>query len=163
MRILVHPDPSLRQRAEEVDPATDPTLRELSARMASAMYDAPGVGLAATQVGVQKRLIVFDIDEGLAIVCNPVLEGLSEVTSTDEEGCLSLPGLSVPVARSVHLTCCGTDLSGEPVRIEADEFLARVLQHEVDHLDGVLVIDRASAEDRREALREYNESRVRAG
>ncbi len=158
MRILAHPDPGLRQRAAEVDPASDNSLRELVALMARTMYDAPGVGLAATQVGVQKRVLVFDIDDGLGVICNPVIVRHSEETEVDEEGCLSLPGLCVPIARSVCVTCEGVDLAGQPVRVVAEDFLARVLQHEVDHLDGVLVIDRASPEDRREALRLYNGS-----
>lgn len=163
MRILTHPDPALRQRADEVAPAADPSLRDLAARMSEVMYAAPGVGLAATQLGVLKRVIVFDLDEGLVAVCNPVLTDVSEETVLEEEGCLSVPGIVVPVERAERVVCEGLDLDGSPVRIEAHDILARVLQHEVDHLNGVLIIDRASPEARREALREYNEARLRMG
>lgn len=131
--------------------------------MARAMYDAPGIGLAATQLGVQKRLIVFDLDDGLAALCNPEITETSEETTIEEEGCLSLPGLTLPIERAEQVTCVALDLDGRPVRIEADGLLSRVLQHEVDHLDGVLVIDRASPEERREALRRYNEDRIATG
>lgn len=163
MRILTHPDPALRQRAADVDAASDASLGDLAQRMADAMYAAPGVGLAATQLGVLKRVIVFDLDDGLTAVCDPSLAEMSDEMTLEEEGCLSVPGIAVPIERADRVVCVGTDLEGRPVRIEATGMLARVLQHEVDHLNGVLIIDRASDEARREALREYNEARLRTG
>lgn len=163
MDILAHPNPALRQRAAEVDPAGDAALRPLAALMARAMYDASGIGLAATQVGVQKRLIVLDLDEQLMALCNPVISERSDETETDEEGCLSLPGITVPVERSMRVTCTALDLDGKEVRIEAEDLLARLLQHETDHLDGLLIIDRATPEERRAAIRRYNEAHEHAG
>lgn len=163
MDILSHPDPALRSRAEPVDPSADATLRPLAVQMLHAMREAPGVGLAATQVGVQKRLIVFDLEEEPVAVCNPEIVERSDETDLDEEGCLSLPGITVPIERSVRVVCTGLDLSGAPVRIEASDLLARLLQHETDHLDGVLILDRAAPEERRAAIRRYNEVRSQAG
>lgn len=161
MEILEHPNPALKQRAYDVDPASDKQLRRLVKAMAKAMYDAPGVGLAATQVGVHKRVIVIDVDDGLLALCNPVIGDMSAETEIDEEGCLSLPGIAVPVERAVRCSCEALDLSGTPVRIEAEGLMARVLQHETDHLDGVLIIDRASDEDRKAALRQYRQAASR--
>ncbi len=158
MDILVHPNPALKQPAALVDPAADKELARLVRAMAQAMYDAPGVGLAATQVGVQKRVIVLDIEDGLMALCNPIIVEASEETDIDDEGCLSLPGITVPVARSLTCVCEALDLEGAPVRLEAEGFFARVLQHETDHLDGVLIIDRATPEERRAAIRRYNEA-----
>lgn len=160
MDVLNHPNPALKQRAAEVDPATDPEIRPLAEAMARAMYRAPGLGLAATQVGVMKRVVVYDLDEdGSALVglCNPVIVERSDEQQLDEEGCLSLPGIVVPVARSVSVVCEALSLDGTPVRIEAEDLHARLLQHEVDHLDGVLIIDRAEPEERKAALRRYRE------
>ncbi len=163
MRILEHPNPALKQRSLEVDPASDTELRTLVAAMACAMYEAPGVGLAAPQLGVVKRVVVYDVDDELYAVCNPVIVERSEESECDEEGCLSVPGIGVMIPRSVRVTCEGVDLDGAPVRIEAEGLLARVLQHEIDHLDGVLVLDRCSAEDRRDAIRRYNEIHEQVG
>jgi len=157
MDILAHPHPALQQRADDVDPRTDAELMRLIKAMAKAMYDAPGIGLAATQLGVQKRVIIIDIDDGLMALCNPVITEHSEETEVDDEGCLSLPGLTVAVERPVRVACEALDLSGNPLRLEAEGLFARVLQHEADHLDGVLIIDRATPEDRKEALRRYRE------
>lgn len=158
MDILNHPNPALKQVAADVEPQADSDLRRLVKVMARAMYDAPGIGLAATQVGVLKRVIVFDVDDELVAVCNPRIVDASDETVTDEEGCLSLPGIGVPVERSVTVTCEALDLDGNPVRIDGEDLLARLLQHEIDHLDGVLIIDRATAEDRKIALKRYRES-----
>jgi peptide deformylase len=156
--ILVHPNPALKQPAAEVDPASDKELMRLVRSMAQLMYDAPGVGLAATQVGVQKRVIVFDIEDGLVALCNPRIVEVSEETELDDEGCLSLPGITVPVERPISCVCEAVDVKGSPVRLEAEGFFARVLQHETDHLDGVLIIDRATPEERRAAVRRYREA-----
>ncbi len=163
MRILEHPNPALKQRSHEVDPASDTELRPLVAAMARAMYDAPGVGLAAPQLGVVKRVIVYDVDDELIAVCNPVIVERSEESECEEEGCLSVPGVGVPIERSACVTCEGVDLDGAPIRIEAEGLLARVLQHEIDHLDGVLILERCSAEDRRDAIRRYNEVHEQVG
>jgi peptide deformylase len=159
--VLAHPNPSLKMRSEEVDPANEPDLRALCKRMAKAMYDAPGIGLAAPQIGVMKRVIVFDLGEesgtGLVAICNPVIVESSGECESDEEGCLSLPGITVPIERACKITCEAETLDGKHVRIEAEDLLARMLQHEIDHLDGKLIIDRAEPEERKAALRRYLE------
>lgn len=157
MDILEHPNPALKQTAQPVDPTTDRELSSLVKAMAHAMHEAPGVGLAATQVGVQKRVIVFDVDDGIVALCNPVISERSDETETDDEGCLSLPGITVPVERALSCVCEAIDVKGAPVRLEAEGFMARVLQHETDHLDGILIIDRAAPAERRAALRAYRE------
>jgi peptide deformylase len=157
MDILEHPNPALKQTALPVDPRTDKALPRLVKAMARTMHEAPGVGLAATQVGVQKRVIVFDVDDGTVALCNPQIVERSEETELDDEGCLSLPGITVPVERSVSCVCEAVDLKGEPLRLEVEGFVARVLQHETDHLDGILIIDRASTDERRAAMRRYRE------
>jgi peptide deformylase len=157
MDILTHPNPALRQHAQDVEHFADRELKSLVTAMARAMYDAPGVGLAATQVGVLKRVIVYDIDEGLVALCNPRIVDTSDETQVSEEGCLSLPGIEVPLQRAISLTCEASDIEGNPVTIEAEGLLARVLQHELDHLDGVLIIDRATPEERLAAIRRYSE------
>jgi peptide deformylase len=157
VEIFRHPNPALKQCAADVDPMTDRALTRLTRDMAKAMYEAPGVGLAATQVGVQKRVVVIDLDDGLVVLCNPRLEHVSEELEVDDEGCLSLPGITVPVARSTAVVCEAVDLQARRVRIEADGLLSRVIQHEIDHLDGPLIIDRATPEERKAALRRYRE------
>ena len=151
--IRVFGDPVLKQRAAEID-HVDGRLVRLAEDMVATMYDAPGVGLAAPQVGVQKRLFVYDLQDGTGAhtVINPVISETSGEWGF-EEGCLSVPGLSWEIIRpkQVHLT--GYDLEGNEISVEADEFFARVLQHELDHLDGVLLLERLDDEQRREALR----------
>ncbi|PKQ23705.1 MAG: peptide deformylase [Actinobacteria bacterium HGW-Actinobacteria-5] len=156
MEILVHPNPVLADRAGEIEPATDSSLRPLVRKMAEAMYNNEGVGLAAPQIGIQKRVIVFDIDDELGALCNPVITERSDETAIDDEGCLSVPGINVPVERSVSVVCEGLNLDGEPIVVQAHDFLARVLQHEIDHLDGVIILDRLTPEQRKMAIREYN-------
>jgi len=151
--IRLYGDPVLRQRAPEIT-EIDGRLRTIVDDMIETMYAAPGVGLAAPQVGIQKRLFVYDLgdDEGPRTVVNPtVSEARGEWTF--DEGCLSVPGLSWPIVRpkEVHLT--GWDLDGNEVSIDADEFDARVFLHEVDHLDGVLLVERLDEDQRKEALR----------
>lgn len=165
MDILCHPNPALASRSEEVDPSNDATLRPLAQRMAKLMYEAPGVGLAAPQVGVLKRVIVFDIsddDSVVTVLCNPKIVEASDERVVEDEGCLSLPGISVPVERSTSVVCEALSLDGKELRIEAEGFAARMLQHETDHLDGVLIIDRATPEERKAALKRYREA-VEAG
>ena len=117
MDILAHPNPALTSGACEVDPETDETLRGLAERMARIMYEAPGIGLAAPQIGVLKRVIVYDLSEdgeGLSALCNPRIVERSEDCTLDDEGCLSLPGISVPVERACSVICEGISLEGRP-------------------------------------------------
>ena len=152
-QIRQYPDAVLRMRARAVDRFDDDLLR-LADRMAHLMHDARGVGLAATQVGVLQRLFVFqqaEADEVTAIV-NPEITVKTEETEVADEGCLSLQGVLVPVERAVAVTIEGQNLRGEPLRLELEEMDARVVQHELDHLDGVLMLERTDDESRREAL-----------
>ena len=154
-QIRQYPDPVLRMRAREVE-GFDDDLRRLAQRMIQLMQDANGVGLAGTQVGTLQRLFVFQPDaetEPRAIV-NPVVATRSEETASDDEGCLSLLGITVPVARNVSLALEGKDENGSDVRLELEGHPARVVQHELDHLDGVLIIDRTTPDERRRALGE---------
>jgi peptide deformylase len=150
-RIRQYGDPVLRLQAREVE-EVDEDLRRLAARMTELMHEAQGVGLAATQVGVLRRLFVF-VDEGedRALV-NPAITARSDVTEVDEEGCLSLRDVLVPVERPTAVTIEGLDLAGSPLELELQLASARIVQHELDHLDGVLIIDRTDPESRRTAL-----------
>ena len=152
-QIRQYGDPVLRMRANEVE-GFDDDLRRLVERMTALMQDARGVGLAGTQVGTLQRLFVFQAteeDDPRAVV-NPVLVKASEVKVADTEGCLSLQGVTVPVERPARVTLEGKDETGADIRIELEEHAARVVQHELDHLDGILIIDRTTPEARREAL-----------
>ena len=146
-------DPVLKQRAAEVT-TVDGTLVRLAEDMVETMYDAPGVGLAAPQVGVQKRLFVYDLQDGLGArtLVNPTISDQRGEWEY-EEGCLSVPGLYFPILRpkEVHLT--GYDLDGNEVSIEADEFEARVFQHEMDHLDGKLLLEHLDDDQRKAAMK----------
>jgi peptide deformylase len=146
-------DPVLRQRAPEIT-EIDGRLKILADDMVATMYEAPGVGLAAPQVGVQKRLFVCDLhdDKGPRCVVNPKMSD-ARGEWTYEEGCLSVPGLSWPIVRPKEIHLTGFDLDGNEISIEADDFEARVYQHELDHLDGVLLVDRLDPDQRKEALR----------
>jgi peptide deformylase len=152
-QIRQYPDAVLRMRAREVEHFDD-DLARLAEKMAHLMHDARGVGLAATQVGVLQRLFVFqqtDNDEVTAIV-NPEITERSQETDVADEGCLSLQGVLVPVERADDVTIEGRDLTGAPLRLELDGMDARVVQHELDHLDGVLMLERTTDDARREAL-----------
>ncbi|HST16118.1 MAG TPA: peptide deformylase [Gaiellaceae bacterium] len=152
-QIRQYGDPALRMPAHEVD-GVDEDVRRLAERMIGLMQDAQGVGLAATQVGVLRRVFVFvDGDDGPRVVVNPRVVEQPDETEPDEEGCLSLQGVRVPVERSLRLVVEGLDLDGKPVRLELEGYAARVVQHELDHLDGVLIIDRTDDEHRKDALR----------
>lgn len=157
MDVLSHPNAVLKQKAAPVDPTVEKDLTQLCRAMAKAMYDAPGIGLAAPQIGVLKRVIVYDLeDEGRVVaLCNPEIVEHADEREFDDEGCLSLPGITVPVERAFAVVCEAHNLKGEPVRLEASDFHARLLQHEIDHLDGILIIDRASREERKAAIRRY--------
>jgi peptide deformylase len=153
-QIRQYPDPVLRMRANEIE-SFDDDLRRLVERMTELMQDANGVGLAGTQVGTLRRVFVFQPegeDEGPRAVVNPALTKTSEVTISDTEGCLSMQGVSIPVERPAKVTIAGKDENGEDVEFELEERDARVVQHELDHLDGILILDRTTADARREAL-----------
>jgi len=153
-QVRQYPDPVLRMRANEVENFDD-DLRRLVRRMKDLMQDANGVGLAGTQVGTLQRVFVFQPegeDEAPRALVNPVLTATSEVTIGDTEGCLSMQGVTIPVERPVKVTIEGKDENGEDVRLELEERDARVVQHELDHLDGILILDRTTPEARREAL-----------
>ena len=158
--IRVIGDPVLRARAAEVT-NIDGKLARLAEDMLTTMYEAPGLGLAAPQVGVQKRLFVYDVGEGPEAIVNPTIVETRGEWAYDE-GCLSIPGMAFELVRpkEVHLT--GFDLDGREVSIEADEILARAFQHELDHLDGVLFIERLDEDARKAAMRIIREQRLSA-
>jgi peptide deformylase len=149
--IRVFGDPVLRTpttRVTEIDGA----LKQLVDDMLETMYAAPGVGLAAPQVGVQKRFFVYDVGEGPGVVINPeITESRGEWVH--DEGCLSVPGLFWPIVRAKQVLLVGQDIDGNDVAFEADELLARMFQHEVDHLDGTLLLARLDGDQRKEAMR----------
>ena len=151
-QIRQYPDVALKLKANEVTEFDD-DLHRLVERMERLMRDAQGVGLAATQLGVLRRLFLFQPDpETTHAVCNPQIVERSQDAETAEEGCLSLQGVRVPVERALTVTLAGKDPDGKDVRFELDGMGARVAQHENDHLDGVLIIDRTDDEHRKEAL-----------
>jgi peptide deformylase len=146
------PDPVLKLRAEEVEEFDD-DLRRLVERMQALMTDANGIGLAGNQAGVLRRLFVFRVDdEEPRTAVNPVIVERSDEAANDDEGCLSLQGVLVPVERSVAVTLEAQDVDGVPYRLELEGLSARVVQHELDHLDGVLILERTTPEARREAM-----------
>jgi peptide deformylase len=151
-QIRQYPDAALKLQARPVE-EFDEQLVKLVERMKQLMHDASGIGLAATQVGVLQRLFVFqpEDDDPLAVV-NPEIVERSDETDVVDEGCLSIQGITVPVERSLAVTLVGKDERGADVRYDLEGYVARCAQHETDHLDGVLMIDRTTAEARREAL-----------
>jgi peptide deformylase len=151
-------DPVLRTRARPVE-RFDDALRQEIAHMGALMGDALGVGLAATQVGVVHRLLVYRVEQQgpLAALINPEVEWSGREAEALEEGCLSLPGVLVEVERPIHVRVRALDEFGEPIVIEASGLEARVIQHEMDHLDGVLILDRTSRDQRKEAMRILHE------
>ena len=144
-------DPALRQRAQEVERVTD-LHKRLIEDMYETMRDAPGVGLAGPQVGVMERIFVWEVGEEHGAVINPVIVSRSDEQEEGEEGCLSLPGIYYPVTRPTAVRVEGLDENGNHVSLDAEGLLARVCQHETDHLDGVLFIDRLAEDLRKEAL-----------
>jgi peptide deformylase len=152
-QIRQYGDPVLRMRAQEIE-TFDDDLRRLAERMTSLMKDASGVGLAGNQAGVLRRIVVIQPDpeqDAFAIV-NPQIVDQGDERETDEEGCLSLAGVLAPVERSLRVKVDGRDVEGQELSLELDGLGARVAQHEIDHLDGILIIDRTTKEARREAL-----------
>jgi peptide deformylase len=152
-------DPVLKSRATPVD-RFDDSLRGQVARMAGIMNDAFGVGLAAPQLGISQRVLVYRVgpDAPVVALVNPRLEWESQDAEVLDEGCLSIPGITVDVERPVHVRVRAVDEQGEERSVEASGLEARVIQHELDHLDGVLILDRTSREERRRAMRELREA-----
>jgi peptide deformylase len=151
-QIRQYPDSALKMEARPVEEFDD-DLRRLVERMKQLMADANGIGLAANQVGVLQRLFVFQrAEDEVVALANPEIVERSEETSVDDEGCLSIQGVLLPVERSETIVITGRDETGAEVRYELEEPYARVAQHEFDHLDGVLILDRTTPEARREAL-----------
>ncbi|WP_183096330.1 peptide deformylase [Nocardioides stalactiti] len=149
-------DPVLRRRAIEVVDF-DAEIRQVVGDLTDTMLHAPGAGLAAPQIGVGLRIFTWNVDDEVGHLINPQLH-LSAETQDGPEGCLSLPELTYDCLRAMSLVATGFDMYGEPVRIEASELLARAIQHETDHLDGVLFIDRLDDEARKAAMKEIRES-----
>jgi peptide deformylase len=156
-------DPVLRAKALPVE-RFDEALRREVERMGELMHDALGVGLAATQLGVLHRVLVYRAypEDPLTALVNPVIEWRSDELEIAEEGCLSLPGVHVEVERAARVRVRAQDPQGDAVEVEADGLTARVIQHEVDHLDGVLILDRISREARKEAMRAMREAQEAA-
>ncbi len=151
-QIRQYPDPVLRMEAKPVE-QFDADLGRLVERMKALMIDASGVGLAGTQVGILRRVFVFQYDEDdLRAVVNPRIVERSDELEFSDEGCLSMQGVLVPVERPIAVTIEAHDETGADVRLELEELPARVAQHELDHLDGVLILDRTTPEGKREAL-----------
>ena len=162
MDIVLAPNPVLRRECDDIVIADEVNLADLAADMAETMYAANGCGLAAPQVGISKKLIVVDVEydghkkNPLALV-NPVVESTRGELIVDEEGCLSIPGLGIQVARREDATIKALTVEGEPVTIEAKGFLARCLQHEIDHLRGVTLFETLPVVERIEKLNEFKQ------
>ena len=149
-------DPVLKTRAAPVK-TFDESLARLAEEMLATMREQEGVGLAANQVGRLKRILVAAVEDQEYVIVNPTIEETARSTEKDLEGCLSIPGIQVEVERPTAVTVSGQDASGTPLHLEASGLLARVLQHEVDHLDGVLILDRTDRQSRKDAMREMRE------
>ena len=154
-QIRIFGDPVLKSKASDVT-EIDGKLVRLADEMVQVMYDAPGLGLAAPQVGVQKRFFVYDLDDGAGphTIVNPTITE-SRGEWVHDEGCLSIPRLYVEIVRPKEVLVSGYDLDGNEVQIEADELEARLFQHELDHLNGVLMFDRMTPDQRKAAMKEY--------
>jgi peptide deformylase len=150
-QIRQYGDPVLRMRAGEVE-TFDEELARITARMIELMHDADGVGLAATQIGILRRFFVCTLDGEDRVLVNPVVTPEGSDTEVEDEGCLSLGTVRVPIERALRVRVEARDAGGEPVSLTLEEMDARVVQHELDHLDGVLLLDRTDAESRREAI-----------
>ncbi len=159
LHVRKYGDPVLRTRARPVE-VFDATLGDEVRRMGRLMDDALGIGLAATQLGVMHRVLVYKVepDAPLGVLVNPQIEWSGDELETLEEGCLSLPGVGVDVERPVYVRVRASDEHGAPVTVEATGLEARVIQHEIDHLDGVLILDRTSRDQRKQAMRAMREA-----
>ncbi len=142
------------------DPVTtfDKELRVLVKDLTETMLDAPGVGLAAPQIGVSLRVFTYDVDEELGHIVNPVIKVVGDEEQDGDEGCLSFPGLTYPTVRKQQVVATGLNMHGEPITVDGSDLLARCIQHEVDHLDGVLFIDRLDVEQRKMAMKAIREA-----
>lgn len=150
-------DPALRETCKMVK-KVDPSIKDLIKSLTDTMYDAPAVGLAASQIGILKRVITLDLGEGLEAYINPEIIWQSSEEEEDEEGCLSLiPDVKIPIKRASKIKVKALNQRGKPVVIVAEGLLARVFQHEIDHIQGCLIIDRATRMERRKALEKINE------
>jgi peptide deformylase len=154
-------DPVLREQAQPVDKFDD-ELAALSRRLIGIMRDAPGVGLAATQLGVVQRVLVYEVDDDAVTLVNPRIVETSRETEVAEEGCLSLPGMNLQVERAFAVHVRARDVRGRRLDFEAEGLEARVIQHETDHLDGILILERATRDERARALREFREREIAA-
>lgn len=154
LKIRKYPDPILRRRAREIEKIDDET-RECAHQMVETLIARRGYGLAAPQVGVLKRLIIVDVEDDFHILINPSILEESEERLLGIEGCLSIPGVEAEVERTLSVKVSAINIDGEPVELERSELVARVLQHEIDHLDGVLFIDYLSDTKRLMLLKEY--------
>jgi peptide deformylase len=149
-------DPVLKTRAAPVE-TFDDALAHLAQEMLTTMREHEGVGLAANQVGRLRRILVAATEDEEYVIVNPQLEEVAETTEKAVEGCLSIPDIQVEVERPTAVTLTGQDATGAPLRIEASGLLARIFQHEIDHLDGVLILDRTDRASRKAAMREMRE------
>ena len=161
--IRIFGDPVLKQRAAEIT-EVDGALKRLADDMIVTMYEAPGIGLAAPQVGVQKRLFVYDLHDGTGAktLVNPRIEE-SRGEWIYEEGCLSVPGMYFEIVRPKEVHLVGWDLDGNEISIEADELMARLFQHELDHLEGKLLLEYLDDDQRKAAMRELRSRALEAG
>ena len=158
MKVVPFPNPMLKMQSEDVNPAKEPNFLKLIDDMAQTMYKEEGVGLAAIQVGIAQNFFVYDDSEeqnNPRVLCNPVILSQSEETEEAEEGCLSFPGIYFPVVRPSSVVVEGLDEYGKPLHIEASGFTARLLQHEMDHLKGIVILDRATPQVRKQVMREH--------
>jgi peptide deformylase len=172
MHIIVAPNPVLREKSQPVLPSEIKRLRSTARQMAKLMYKSQGCGIAAPQVGIGKRLIVVDVtppdedgkvaEKNPTFLINPVIKRLWGEKETSDEGCLSIPGIQIPIARSHNIEVEALDLDGEPFTIEAEGFFARALQHEIDHLEGTTMFEHLDPIERIQAFEEYEEA-LRAG
>jgi peptide deformylase len=158
MEIRTYGEPALRRRAEPVE-VIDDGIRTICEQMVETMLRANGAGLAAPQIGISKRIIVLDVDGEFHVLINPELIETSDEVEQVTEGCLSVPGVDAAVGRATRAVIEGTTLDGEAVRIEGEGLLARAIQHEMDHLNGNLFLDRLSPARRQSVLREYERRR----
>lgn len=159
LEIRTFGDPVLKSRATPVD-KFDETLEQLAEDMLQTMREYEGVGLAANQVGRLKRVLVAALEDEEYVVVNPEISEVGDETEIEVEGCLSIPEIQVEVERATRIAVTGQDSTGGPLKLEAEGLLARILQHEIDHLNGVLILDRTDRESRKAAMRELRERLV---
>lgn len=162
LEIRTFGDPVLKSQAAPVE-EFDESLERLAEEMLETMRDHDGVGLAATQVGRLKRILVAALEDEEYVIVNPTVEENLGDPAPDTEGCLSIPGIQVEVQRPTNVTVSGFDVTGSPMKLEVEGLLARIIQHEVDHLDGILILDRTDRESRKAAMRAWRERLVAQG